>query len=127
ALDPDEGVLYIADSEVSGIRAINLRPGKDRKTDWVRSLVGQGLFEFGDVDGTGAAVRLQHPLGLAWADGVLYIADSYNHKNKRCDPATRQVTTFLGDGEPGLRDGTATEARFSEPGGLSIADGKLYV
>src|SRR2546423_2581515 len=100
ALDPDEAVLYIADSEVSGIRAINLRPGKDRKTDWVRSLVGQGLFEFGDVDGTGAVVRLQHPLGLAWADGVLYIADSYNHKVKRLFPQTGRIETFLGSGQP---------------------------
>src|SRR5439155_1339475 len=55
ALDPGEAVLYVADSEASGIRAIDLPRGKDRKASRVRSLVGQGLFEFGDVDGEGAA------------------------------------------------------------------------
>ena len=75
----------------------------------------------------GDAVRLQHPLGLAFADGVLYVADSYNHKIKRCDPAARRVTGFLGSGVPGHRDGPAGEAQFSEPGGVSYADGKLYV
>jgi DNA-binding beta-propeller fold protein YncE len=79
------------------------------------------------VDGVGDAVRLQHPLGLAFANGTLYVADTYNHKIKRCDPATQRVTSWLGSGVPGHRDGKAEEAQFSEPGGLSFADGKLYV
>lgn len=42
----------------------------------------QDLFAFGDTDGKGREVRLQHPLGVAWSekDRVLYVADSYNHK-----------------------------------------------
>ena len=42
----------------------------------------QDLFAFGDTDGKGREVRLQHPLGVAWSEknGVLYVADSYNHK-----------------------------------------------
>ena len=88
---------------------------------------GQTLFAFGDRDGKGAEARLQHPLGIAWSAGMLYVADSYNHKIKRCDPAARQVTSFLGSGVPGHRDGPAEKAQFSEPGGLSFADGKLYV
>jgi hypothetical protein len=40
------------------------------------------------VDGSGAEVRLQHPTGLAFFDGLVYIADSYNHKIKTLDPAT---------------------------------------
>ncbi len=121
ALDAVGRSLYVADSEVSGIRVVDLKSGE------VRTISGSGLFEFGDVDGVGETVRLQHPLGLALADGMLYIADSYNHKIKRCDRVTRQVTTFLGNGEPGLRDGATIEARFSEPGGLTLADGKLYI
>ena len=40
------------------------------------------MFAFGDVDGKGRDVRLQHPLGVAWNsnDGKLYLVDSYNHK-----------------------------------------------
>ncbi len=121
ALGQKAGTLYVADSEVSGIRAVALDGG------YVHTVVGTGLFDFGNVDGVGDAVRLQHPLGLAATDGVLYIADSYNHKIKRCDPAARRVTTFAGIGVPGHRDGPAADAQFSEPGGLSVADGKLYV
>ncbi len=44
--------------------------------------IPQDLFSFGDADGKGRDVRLQHPLGVAWnnADGKLYLVDSYNHK-----------------------------------------------
>jgi sugar lactone lactonase YvrE len=121
ALDETAETLFVADSEVSGIRAVALEGG------YVHTVVGSGLFDFGNADGTGDAVRLQHPLGLAFADGVLYVADSYNHKIKRCDPAARRVTSWLGSGVPGHRDGSGAKAQFSEPGGVSAAGGKLYV
>src|SRR5439155_627757 len=68
----------------------------------IRTIVGEGLFEFGDRDGTGpAAVRLQHPLGVVWHEGALLIADTYNHKIKWLDPATAECRTIAGDGKPG--------------------------
>ncbi|HTE19669.1 MAG TPA: thioredoxin-like domain-containing protein, partial [Armatimonadota bacterium] len=112
--------LFVADSEISAIRAVDL-PGAGRL---VRTLAGGDLFEFGDRDGVGAEVRLQHPLGVDYLDGVLYLADTYNHKIKTLDPATGRVTGFLG-GERGNRDGNSPQ--FYEPGGISIAGGKLYV
>ncbi len=114
--------LYVADSEISSIRIADLRPYGSLLT-----LVGEGLFEFGDVDGVGEQVRLQHPLGLAYHDGAVYVADTYNHKVKRLLPRSRGVLTFLGTGRPGHRDGIGTEAQFDEPSGLSVADGKLYI
>ena len=80
--------LFVADSEVSGVRVDH---GLDKRTTAVGTIVGEGLFEFGDVDGTGAEVRLQHCLGVAYGDGKLYIADTYNNKIKVCDPQTRTV------------------------------------
>src|SRR5260370_34078786 len=62
ALGPDE--LYVADAETSAIRGIDLRPG-----GLVRTIVGQGLFDYGDVDGVGDEVRLQHPLGVVNQNG----------------------------------------------------------
>ncbi|HZG53173.1 MAG TPA: thioredoxin-like domain-containing protein [Pyrinomonadaceae bacterium] len=91
----------------------------------VETLAGGDLFEFGDKDGTGDAARFQHPLGVLYADGALYIADTYNHKIKRLDPDTRAVKTFAGTGKPGHADGA--RASFYEPGGLSLANRKLYV
>lgn len=116
-----EGVIYVADSETSAVRAL------DPRTVAVRTLVGQGLFDFGDVDGVGAAVRLQHCLGVAVHGGHVYIADAYNHRIKRLDPKTRRCTGFAGAGRSGLLDAIGTDALFSEPGGIAAADGRLLV
>ena len=112
--------LYFADSEVSSIRSADLDPsGK------VDTIVGEDLFEFGDKDGKGEQVRLQHPLGVAYHDGWLYVADTYNNKIKRVSPKEQTSARFAGTGAGGLRDGES--AMFDEPGGVSVALGKLYV
>ena len=100
--------LFVADAESNTIRAVQLPP-----INTVTTLTGGDLFEFGDQDGTGDAVRLQHPLGVAAKDGRVFIADTYNHKIKVLDPATRKVTTLA--------------SGFYEPGGLSIAGNTLFV
>jgi sugar lactone lactonase YvrE len=136
-LTSDGHTLYVADAESNIIRAITLAapmtaavpPVATRGVDGneVRTLVGGDLFEFGDVDGRGDEARLQHPLGVLYADGVLYVTDTYNHKLKRLDPRARTVKTFAGTGQPGQADGAQTSASFYEPGGLSLAHGKLYL
>ncbi|MEK6406816.1 MAG: thioredoxin-like domain-containing protein [Acidobacteriota bacterium] len=112
--------LYFADSEVSSIRSADLDPNGR-----VETIVGEDLFEFGDRDGKGAAVRLQHPLGVVYHGGLLYVADTYNNKIKRISPAERTSETFAGTGEDGMRDGD--RATLNEPAGVSVALGKLYV
>ena len=93
----------------------------------VPTIVGIGLFDFGDIDGIGERVRLQHPLGLTVGEGIVYVADSYNHKIKRLYPAERCCETWLGNGTPGDADGDGEEARFDEPGGVSIAGNRLFI
>lgn len=112
--------LYFADSESSSLRAADLNPNGQ-----VETLVGGDLFDFGDIDGEGRRARLQHPLGVVYHEGSLYVADTYNNKIKRYDLATARIETFLGDGTAGLRDGD--RPTFDEPGGVSIAGGKLYI
>jgi DNA-binding beta-propeller fold protein YncE len=122
-LTHDGARVYVADSEASAIRMVEPGPG-----GVIRTIVGEGLFEFGDRDGVGPSeVRLQHPLGVAWHAGAVYVADTYNHKIKRLDPLTAECRTWLGGGEAAHRDGPAEEARFGEPSGLSVAGGRLYV
>lgn len=123
-LASDGSHLYFADSESSAIRQAQL--GDDGKGQ-VKTIVGHGLFTFGDTDGLGDVVRLQHPLGVTLgADGLLYIADTYNNKIKSVNPATREVKTIFG-GEKGFRDGDGSTAQLFEPGGLHYAAGKLYI
>jgi thiol-disulfide isomerase/thioredoxin len=117
-LATDGATLYVADSEVSAVRAVPL-DGKGG----VRTLVGEGLFTFGDVDGEGDQVRLQHALGVAFHGGKVYVADTYNSKVKELDPARRSCRTLTGGEAQGWLAGPV----FNEPGGISFAAGKLYV
>lgn len=118
----DGSKLYFTDSETSAIRSADLASGGS-----VATIVGLDLFTFGDLDGTGDEVRLQHPLGIDISDGVLFIADTYNNKVKRTFPKTRGCVTLLGSGRPGHKDGPGRMAEFHEPGGLSVTYNKLYV
>jgi thiol-disulfide isomerase/thioredoxin len=114
--------LFVADAESNIIRAIALPP-----VNTVTTLAGGDLFEFGDVDGAGDAVRLQHPLGVAAQAGRLFIADTYNHRIKRLDVGARRVARLAGTGRPGAADGPGRAATFYEPGGLSATADALFV
>jgi len=120
ALTPD-GRLFFADSEGSSIRWSDLNAG-----GLVETAVGSGrsLFDFGDIDGVGTEARLQHPLGIVYLDGQLYVADTYNHKIKRLDPDSLTISTIAG-GEAGERDGS--DPLFYEPGGLDASGSLLYI
>ncbi len=117
--------LFVADSETSSIREIFLK--KER----VQTVVGEGLFTFGNRDGVGrSTVRLQHPLGIAAVYNkdddsddynsskveLLYIADTYNNLIKRVYPAQKKVDTLY-----------FADIKFDEPGGLAYSEGYLFV
>jgi len=115
----DKHNLYVADSETSSIRKIDLSNGS------VSTIVGLGLFDFGDLDGAGSDVRLQHPIGIHAFGGKLFVADTYNHKIKLADPLLRRVMTLVGTGKPGRS--TGSEPALYEPCGLAIATPHLYI
>jgi sugar lactone lactonase YvrE len=123
-LATDGRFLYWVDAESSSVRKVALSLDTEGQ---VETLVGTGLFDFGDKDGSGTKAQLQHAQGIAYADGVLYVADTYNHKIRAVDAATRNVTTVSGDGQRGWADGPPADARYDEPGGLSAASGEAYV
>ncbi len=114
--------LYFADSETSSIRSAGID-----SDGFVKTLVGEALFEYGDIDGPLRQARLQHPLGVAVKDGLIYVADTYNSKIKVIDPAKKEIRTLAGTGRSGYADGTTAMAQFNEPGGLAFLNGKLYV
>ena len=124
-LATDGAWFYAADSEGSSIRAVPLDPRRE-----VRTVVGTShlmdarLFTFGDADGPALQARFQHPLGIAFHDGKLYVADTYNSKIRIVDPMTGATTTLAGIGKAGREDEPAS---FNEPAGISAAAGKLYV
>ncbi|WP_298455464.1 NHL domain-containing thioredoxin family protein [uncultured Cellulomonas sp.] len=119
ATGPDGGRLWLADSEVSALRYVDLAPADDAVGDdtlevvlsraadersSVGTAVGAGLFDFGLRDGAADTALLQHPLGVAvLPDGSIAVADTYNGAIRRYapgadgDPAAGQVTTLARD------------------------------
>lgn len=89
AFDPARRRLAFADAETSAIRLA------DPATGAVETLIGQGLFDFGDRDGTFDQALMQHPQALTWVDDrTLVVADSYNGVLRRVDLEGRQVSTM---------------------------------
>ncbi len=128
-LAADDKWLYVADSEASSVRAVPLGSGEVNTVVGTADMPFSRLFTFGDVDGRAGSVRLQHPLGLAYHNGSLYIADTYNNKIKVIDPTKQSCKALAGSGHPGHDDSPLDPlaASFNEPGGLAYAAGKLYV
>jgi thiol-disulfide isomerase/thioredoxin len=105
AVDGDR--LWFADAETSALRWLDA-------AGELHTAVGEGLFDFGHVDGPAAAARFQHPLGVTMlADGAVAVLDTYNGAVRRYDPATRTVSTLA--------------TGLAEPSGAVLVDGRLLV
>ena len=118
----DDTHLYWVDPESSSVRRVAYEGSGD-----VETLIGRDLFAWGDVDGRAGTAKIQHAQGLALDGGVVYIADTYNHKVKALTLADDEVATLAGGGERGWLDGVGAEAAFEEPNSLSVARGLLYL
>jgi DNA-binding beta-propeller fold protein YncE len=124
-LSSDGNRLFVADSEGSTVRSVPFDPKGN--VDTLVGLTGT-LFDFGDKDGTGSDVRLQHPLDVCWCNGELYVADTYNNKIKVIDVEKQSCRTLAGTGQRGSADAAeGARATFIEPAGITAAGGKLYV
>ena len=91
----------------------------------VSTFVGSGTA--GDADGVGVLAELYSPRGIAMSSGFAYICDSLNHKIRKINLSTAEVTTFAGSGTKGGADGIGTLAQFNRPIGIAISSGFAYV
>lgn len=120
ALASDGRRLFVSDSEGSSIRAVPLAFGEEVSTILGTSRLPENrLFTFGDRDGPVARALLQHPVGLAYSDGQIYVADTYNNKIKAIDLRAGSIKTIAG--------GRDSAVQFNEPAGLSVVRSWLYV
>jgi thiol-disulfide isomerase/thioredoxin len=103
--------LFVLDAQASALRTLRF------SGESVSTLVGMGLFEYGDRDGVGREARLQYPLGLAVdrARKELWIADTFNSRIRRMNLATRTVEHF------------DFKHPLDEPRGLTLYGDKLFV
>ncbi len=88
-LSIDGNTLYLADSEVSSVRKINL------ETNELTTIVGLGLFEFGHKDGNNEGALFQHPLGLCVAGKFVFVADTYNSSIRMINLDKGETSTLI--------------------------------
>src|SRR3954468_23176791 len=118
----DAGNLFIADADNGRVRRVDI------KTGVITTYAGGGDPNVPDAGdgGLATAAFLGSPVGVAWRDGELYIADTNYDANviRKVDrngiistvAGKRGLVSFSGDG------GAATEAGFTSPiaGGVDI-------
>src|SRR3569832_996277 len=102
--------LIVLDAAGSAARAVNLSVRR------VSTLIGAGLYEFGDVNGKRDSARMQNPLGLRVDErGLAFVADSYNGKIKALNLRTSELR------------GLNLPYHLQEPGGISLAANALWI
>jgi streptogramin lyase len=118
------GDIYIADSLNHRIRRVNAATGV------ITTVAGTGAAGLSGDGGRATSARVNEPRGVALdGDTVLFIADSNNHRVRRVDLVTGQITTvagttrgYSGDGGPGRL------ARLYQPRGLAVtSQGDLII
>ncbi len=116
ALD-GQGGLYVSDYSAHLIRKIDLKAGM------VTTVAGNGI---GFKEGPALSAQFRFPLGMAWDGQALYIADRDNHRIRKYDPVTRQVSTLIGK-NAGYKNGGTADAQFNQPTGVVWSSDSLYV
>ncbi|MCW1924498.1 hypothetical protein OKA05_18170 [Luteolibacter arcticus] len=105
------GNVFVADREDHKIRKITA-------AGVVTTLAGSG--NLGSADGTGAAATFRYPGGVAVdTKGVVFVADTQNHKIRRITRAG-EVTTVAGSASYGSADGIGAAAGFFFPSGVAV-------
>ena len=128
AVESNGSAIYVADFNNHVVRKIT--------ADGVATLAGSAGLA-GSANGNSTAARFRFPLGLALSgSGSLYVTDygdhwESNNKIRRIAVSSGVVSTFAGQGQAGMLDGTAFEAQFSRPAGVAVrfvdGDDVVYV
>ena len=100
--------LFFVDAESSALRVL--------ENGNVKTLIGKGLFDFGDQDGDRSTALMQHPQGLAATAETIYIADTYNDAIRTYDRASGNLTTL-----------ELPENALREPGDVLLIGRKLWI
>jgi thiol-disulfide isomerase/thioredoxin len=112
----DGARLWIVDSETSALRYV--------ESGVMHTVVGQGLFDFGHVDGAADQALLQHPLGVcALPDGSVLVADTYNGAIRRfswSEGGAGQVSTV----ESGLAE--PSDVVYTPDGGVLVVESAAH-
>ena len=113
------GFIYVADYYNHRIRRIS-------SLGDVTTFAGSGSPAF--ADGMGLAASFNYPPGVAVdSNGLIYVADFYNHRIRMITPSGN-VTTHAASGSGVFADGMGLAASFNNPYGVAVdSNGSVYV
>ncbi len=123
----DSGNLFVTDFVGHRVRKVSYSGD-------VTTIAGDGVE--GLIDGVDSIARFDYPRGITIdATGNLFVADSWNHRIRKIDAITHEVSTYAGGGNVtgvqtpgGYVDANDTAARFHTPCGVVIdSTGNIYV
>lgn len=115
--------LYIADQGHNRVRSV------DANTTIIKTLAGNGNFDFTGDGGTATLASLYNPLDVAVdTNGNILIADRENARVRKVD-SNGTITTIAGGGKNGLGDGgLATNAVFKSVVAIAVdSKNNLYI
>jgi len=117
----DGTYLYVADWTQCTIKQVEIATG-------TVTLIAGLANNAGFSDGIGTTARFNIPQGVTTDGTNLYVADTGNEVIRKIVIATGEVTTIAGSsGLTGATDGVGSDARFSNPFGLTSDGTNLYV
>lgn len=118
AVDPTNGSVIVADSYNNRIRRVT-------SSGATSTVAGNGSSSY--KEGKGTAATFYRPYGVdVSAAGIIYVADSYNHRIRRI--LNDGTTQLIAGSSAALLDGTGANARFSYPSAVSMrSDGLLLI
>jgi thiol-disulfide isomerase/thioredoxin len=114
--------LWFTDPEASAVRRLPLDGSGELET-----IVGTGLFDWGDTVGPLEETQLQHVTGIEIVNNYVVVSDTYNHRLKVIDVDGGQSLAWAGTGTSSYADGAGASAGFAEPTGMSATADHLYV
>lgn len=117
ALDDAGAMLYFVDSETSAVRRLSLSG-----MPLVTTLSGRGLFDFGHINGDFPLARFQHPMDLAWWNGDVVVADSYNGAIRVMDLSESRVRDLDLAADSAAPTGEPTGIVAAGPDRLLVSD-----
>ena len=119
------GNLVIADADYRRIRRVSAATGI------ISTVAGNDNTSFSGDGGVAVGADLAAPQAVALdGAGNLYIADQNNHRIRKVNGATGQITTVAGNGSAGYTGdfGSAAQASLNSPRALTLdGAGNLYI
>jgi thiol-disulfide isomerase/thioredoxin len=120
--DESTNTLFISDSNHNRIIVMDLINNE------IKDVIGKGSI--GLDDGTFENSTFNHPQGVFYKNGILYIADTENHTLREANLKSRTVKTIAGTGQQAKwrpNEGNALENDLNSPWDIIELDNKLYI